>query len=479
MRMSLRSVPASIIKLVIDPINAAGGRGLLVGGSVIDILQDREVKDWDIEVFGLDWSRLETLFADLKPKTVGKAFGIMKLSVDGLDVDINIPRTDNKVGVGHSDFEITMDPMMSVREAARRRDFTINTLAVDLSTGDLVDEWGGLNDLSNGVLRATDAELFVQDPLRGLRAMQLLARKARVVEASTMLLIKAMADEFQHLPPERVGEEFKKLRKAAKPSVGLQFLVDSGWIWNFPELEALRGTGQSPEWHPEGDVWVHSLLAADAAAELRGTMSEEDHEVIFFSAMLHDVGKPETTITPEMVAAGEAPKEMMWTAHGHDQKGMDPADRFLQRLTGPEGGKKFRRKVTRLVGEHMQPFNLRIGEAKQGAWSRLHRRLGADGVTLRHLASVCQCDACATSEDWRTRSLAGGEPNWEHETSQRVLDWAWEFENQPPDPKVQGRDLIARGMKPGREFGVILKKCLELQDANPSWGVQELIDAAL
>ena len=157
MRMSLRSVPASIIKLVIDPINAAGGRGLLVGGSVIDILQDREPKDWDIEVFGLDWSRLETLFADLNPKTVGKAFGIMKLSVDGLDVDINIPRTDNKVGVGHSDFEITMDPMMSVREAARRRDFTINTLAVDLSTGDLVDEWGGLNDLSNGILRATDA----------------------------------------------------------------------------------------------------------------------------------------------------------------------------------------------------------------------------------------------------------------------------------------------------------------------------------
>lgn len=477
MRISLSLVPVAIVNLVAR-INAAGGRGLLVGGSVIDILNNREVKDWDIEVFGLDWAQLETLFSDLKPKTVGKAFGIMKINVDGLDVDLNIPRTDNKVGVGHSDFEVTMDPTMSVREAARRRDFTINTLAMDLSTGDLVDEWGGLSDLHDGILRATDPELFVQDPLRGLRAMQLLARKAKVVDSATMLLIKSMASEFKHLPSERIGEEFKKLRKAARPSVGLEFLVDSTWIQNFPVLEKLRGCGQSPEWHPEGDVWVHSLLAADAAAELRGSMPEEDHEVIFFSALLHDVGKPETTITPEMVEAGEAPKEMLWTAHGHDRKGMDPADQFLQQLTGKDGAKRFRRKVTRLVGEHMQPWSLTSGEAKQGAWSRLHRKLEADGVTLRHLASVCQCDSCATSVDWRSRSLKTGEPNWDHKTSQKVLDWAWEFENQPPDPKVQGRDLIARGMRPGREFGVILKKCLELQDANPTWGVQELIDAA-
>ena len=474
--MNLQSVPAAILKLVAR-INAAGGRGFLVGGSVIDILNKRSVKDWDIEVFGLDWSRLEQIFSDLQPKTVGKAFGIMKLNVEGLDVDLNIPRVDNKVGVGHSDFEVVMDPNMSVREAARRRDFSINTLAVDLSTGKVVDEWGGLNDLSNGILRATDAELFVQDPLRALRAMQLLPRKAKKLDPETMTLIRGMVDEFQHLAVERVHEEWRKLLlKADKPSIGIEFLVDSGWIKHFPELQALRGVGQSPDWHPEGDVWVHSLLAVDAAAELRDSLPEEDREVILFSALLHDVGKPETTITPGMVAADEAPAEMLWTAHGHDRKGMAPADEFMQRLTGAEGGKKLRRKVTRLVGEHMQPWGLTSGEAKQGAWSRLHRRLGADGVTLRHLASVCQCDACATSTDWRTRSLKSGEPNWEHETSQKVLDWAWEFENAPPDPKVQGRDLIARGMKPGREFGVILGKCLELQDANPSWGVQELID---
>ena len=127
----------------------------------------------------------------------------------------------------------------------------------------------------------------------------------------------------------------------------------------------------------------------------------------------------------------------------------------------------------------MQPWNLVNGEAKKGAWSRLHRKMVADGLTLCQLAAVCRCDSCATGADWQQRSLALGEPNWDHKTSEAVLDWAWEFASQPPDPKVQGRDLIARGMKPGRQFGSILKKCLEIQDANPSWGVQELIDAAL
>lgn len=475
----IHSIPAEV-HMVARRIMRGGGRALLVGGSVIDLLCHRVAKDWDLEVFGLDFDQISRLFPDHPVKEAGRAFGILKLCVDGVDVDINVPRTDNSVGKGHKDFVVEVDPTMSVREAARRRDFTINTLAMDLATGEVVDEWGGLRDLEDGILRATDPVLFVQDPLRALRAMQLLPRKARIVAPSTMTLIRGMVDEFEHLPPERVFEEWRKLlTKAPKPSIGLEFLVDSGWIKHFPELGALRGVGQHPDWHPEGDVWIHSLLAVDAAAELRKHLPEEDRLMVAFSAMLHDVGKPEKTITPEMVASDEAPVEMLWTAHGHDRAGMEPADRFMQRLTGESGMKKLRRQVSRLVGEHMQPWGLTQGEAKQGAWARLHRRLGADGVTLHHLAGVCRCDSCATGVDWRTRSLSSGEPNWEHTTSQKVLDWAWEFENAPPDPKVQGRDLIARGMKPGRSFGPILAKCLELQDAHPTWGVQELIDGAL
>lgn len=461
-------------------VQQAGGRALLIGGAVIDKIRGVEPKDLDLEVFGLGWDRLVSLFGDCSPKTVGAAFGILKIQVDDADLDLNIPRTDNKVGVGHADFRVAMDPRMSFKEAARRRDFTINTLAADPITGEILDSWGGLADLEAGVLRATDPELFVQDPLRGLRAMQLLARKAKTVAPDTVKLIRGMVDEFDHLPPERVKEEFSKLLlKAPRPSVGLEFLVESGWITKFPELAELRGVGQSPDWHPEGDVWIHSLLAVDAAAQLRASLPEEDREVVAFAALLHDVGKATTTITPEMVAAGQAPPEMLWTAHGHDIAGMDPADRFLQRLTGAEGEKALRRKVVRLVGEHMQPFNLTAGQAQRGAWNRLHRRMGEDGVTLRHLASVCRCDACATSPDWRTRSLASGAPNWEHRTSETVLDWAAEFEKNPPNPKVLGRHLIGRGMKPGPRFGVILKTCLDLQDAHPDWGVDELIDNAI
>ena len=366
---------------------------------------------------------------------------------------------------------------MSTEQAARRRDFTINAMAIDLETGDLHDPFGGMQDLRNGILRATDPELFVQDPLRALRAMQLLARKAKSVDLDTLVLIRGMVDDFDTLPPERVHEEFRKLLlKAHRPSVGLEFLADSGWISKFPELDALRGVGQSPVWHPEGDVWAHSLLAADAAAEQRSSVPEEDQETVAFAALLHDVGKPATTVLPEHVAAGLAPKERQWSAHGHDLAGMGPADRFLQRLTGPEGGKVLRKRVSRLVGEHMQPFNLVDGNAGRGAWARLHRRLQADHVDLRLLARVCQCDACATSEDWKTRSLAAGVPNWEHRTSEALFSHAEDFKKVEPVPLVMGRDLIALGMKPGRHFSVLLAACLEFQDSDASATKQDIID---
>ena len=461
-------------------VQSAGGEALLVGGAVIDLIQGRAPKDFDIEVFGMDLGQIAGLFPDHSCKKVGAAFGILTLNIDGVDVDINVPRTDNKVGVGHSDFVVEMDPNMSKREAARRRDFTINTLAVDLSDGALVDEWGGFADLQAGVLRATDPTLFRQDPLRVWRAVQLLARKAKTVDPSTITLLRQMVPDTLHLPPERLFEELKKLMlKAAKPSEGLTLAFNLGLFTAMPEVQALASTGQNPLHHPEGNAWVHSLLAVDAAAELRDSLPEEDRLVVTLSAFLHDIGKPLTTVTPEMVEAGEAPKEMLWTAHGHDLQGVEPADRFLQRFTGEKGHKDLRKKVTRLVAEHMQPWNLTAGEAKQGAWTRLHRRLDEDGVTLRHLASVCQCDACATSSDWRSRSLASGAPNWEHKTSERVLDWAEHFENLPPEPKVKGRHLMAKGMKPGPMVGTVLRRCMDLQMDNPDWSVDQLITTAL
>ena len=484
------------VRTLVNRITQAGGGAHLVGGAVIDLIQGRDPKDWDVEVFGLGYPELDALFADLDPKTVGASFGVLKVTVDGFEVDINVPRLDNRVGVDSKHFDAVMDPNMTVADACRRRDFTINAMAVDLSTFELTDPFGGLKDLHAGLLRATDPELFVQDPIRGLRAMQLLARKAKTVDAATLTLIRGMADQFPGIARERVHEEFRKLLlKADRPSVGLEFLRESGWINWFPELAALPGTVQHADWHPEGDVWVHSLLAADAMAQIRHLIPEKNgrvpvREAFAFAVFMHDIGKPATTITPKMVADEDprvkaacdkhqkTPEQMLFTAYGHDQAGMDPAESFLRRFTD---SKRLITLTRAIVGLHMQPYSLRIGQAGKGAYAKLARKMTEAGGDLRLIGRMCQCDACSTSPDWETRSLASGDPNWEHESSQRVFDHAEKFDQDASEvaPKVMGRDLMEVGRKPGPEFGKLLKKAMELQDANPSWDKAEILESLL
>ena len=451
MHIPLGGVPAAVLSLV-DRVEEKKGKAPLVGGAVIDMIQGRTPKDWDLEVFGLGYDSLATLFADLNPKMVGKQFGIIKLTIDGLDVDVNVPRIDNKVGVGHDGFECEFDPAMTVEEAARRRDFSINAMAVDLKTGEVVDPFGGLADLHAGVLRATDSHLFVQDPLRALRAMQLLARKAKTVDAGTMQLIRSMVDTFPELAAERVHEEWRKLLlKAERPSVGLEFLRESGWLIHFPELQALIGCEQNPEWHPEGDVWVHSCHTVDSAAWVRdqGVLPEEWVEAFMFGTMCHDLGKPDVTITPEMVANDEAPKERLWTAWGHDQAGMPHGESFLRRMTN---NKKLIDKTTTIIGEHMQPFNLWQGNGKMSAYKRLHNR-----IRLDVLGWVCRCDSCGGPD------VSIGDPDLEHETSTACWDRFSEIGPEPVKAILMGRHLVDAGIKPGPTFKVRLDAAYEQQ----------------
>lgn len=449
------------VKAVGRVLNQGGARGsLLVGGAVVDSLQGRDPKDFDVEVFGMGIEDVARALRSVgSPKMVGAAFGIVTVHVDDMDIDVSVPRRDNKVGKGHTGFACEFDPNMTVKEAARRRDFTINTLAVDIHSGAVVDPFGGLQDLWDGVLRATDPELFVEDPLRALRAVQLVARKARTVDHATIELCRSMVDEFTELPKERVLEEWRKLLlRGGTPSRGLDFLKESGWIKHFPELEVLDGVPQHPDWHPEGDVWTHTKMAADAAAELAPFVEEKDREAFVFGTFLHDLGKATTTVTPEMVHAGKFPKERLFTAHRHDAEGVAPATAFLERIGAP---KKVTRLATALVLEHMQPWNLLQGGAKRAAFARLGRRLRKDGGSLGLLARVCQCDSCATGRGRGFTKL--GEPDWEHHASQLLFQWEEELGDDVV-PLVQGRDLIALGLKPGVTFGPILERALALQD---------------
>ena len=479
------TVPAEV-QMICRRIGAAGGRPTLVGGAVIDMLQGRVAKDWDLEVFKMSFADMEDIFSDLRVDLVGKRFGVMKVSVGDVDIDINVPRRDNNFGVAHTDIMVDVDPSMTPKEAARRRDFTINAMSVDMITGVVEDHFGGMHDLESGVLRVTDPALFVQDPLRALRGMQLLARKAKTVDPATMMLIRSMKDMFSALPKERVFTEFEKLmEKAPKPSVGLSFLRDSGWIEHFPELMALIGCEQRAEWHPEGDVWTHSLLASDAAAEIRHLIPEHQRVGFMFGATLHDVGKPEFTVTQEQIdcrdpivmerakAAGRSIESMLLTAHGHDVGGEAPAEAFMRRLTN---NNKLIKLVKGIVGLHMQPWSLFSGNARKGGFARLHRKAQEIGGDLALMGRMCQCDSCATGTD---RSLASGEPNWDHASSARLFDFVSEFEadTSATVPKVQGRDLIAAGMKPGKIFGRILADALDLQEADDTLSKEEIMTA--
>ena len=197
---------------------------MLIGGAVIDSINNIPIKDWDIEIYHLGIQRLEEILNELGLKfdLVGKTFGVIKtrMKVNGelMEIDLSIPRSENKIGVGHKDFKITLDPNMTPEEAGRRRDLTINAMYKNLHTGEIVDPFNGLDDLKKGILRVTDERTFVEDPLRVMRIMQLLPRKGRLVDTKTMKLCRTMVNDFVHLPKERVFDEFSKLLlKAEKP----------------------------------------------------------------------------------------------------------------------------------------------------------------------------------------------------------------------------------------------------------------------
>lgn len=468
----LQQAPRAV-SMVVERIRRAGGQGLLVGGSVVDMLQGQTPKDWDIEIYGLGYDRIVSLFSDCQPKTVGKAFGIVKIIVGDLDLDLSIPRRENKVGVGHKGFEVSFDPTMTVKEAARRRDFTINAMALDLSTGQLHDPFGGQRDLAAGILRVTDPQTFVEDPLRALRAMQILARKLKSVDPGTLFLIQSMRGTFGELPKERVLEEFRKLfLKAKYPSIGLQFLHDSRWIEHFPELQALVGLEQHPEWHPEGDVWTHSKMAADEFAAIRHKIPEQDREAMAYGVFLHDLGKAGTTVLPRHVREGTAPAERLYTAYGHDKAGRTPAQSFLKRIGASERTTAL---STAVVEEHMQPFNLLQGEAAGSAYLRLAKRMQAAGGDLTHLGYMSHCDACATGKPHRHPD------QWGSAASTRMFDEAERIARTPSltEPRIQGRHLVSLGVKPGPSFAPALRAAFEAQLEHPEWTDAQLLAVAI
>src|SRR5262245_16268591 len=274
-------------------IHEAGGRALLVGGCVRDQLMGAQPKDWDLEVYHLASARLREILDQFgSVNVVGESFTVYKL---GPDLDVSIPRRERKSGRGHKGFVIEGDPEMSVVEASRRRDFTINAILRDPLTGELIDPFDGRRDIEQRVLRAVSMETFAEDSLRVLRAAQFAARFQFDIDTGTIDLCRTI--DLSDLPAERIyGELEKLLLQAQRPSLGLEWLRTLGAIEKiFPEIQSLIGVPQDPEWHPEGDVFVHTCLVIDRARELVDGLSYPRQVTVMLAALAHDFGKPATT----------------------------------------------------------------------------------------------------------------------------------------------------------------------------------------
>src|SRR5689334_8372706 len=278
-------VPQKILDLAMA-VREAGGGALVVGGCVRDALMGLQPKDWDVEVYGVAPERLREILDRFgSVNVVGEAFTVYKL---GPDLDVSLPRRERKSGRGHRAFVIEGDPEMSIVEASRRRDFTINAILHDPLTNEIIDPFDGQRDIEQGVLRAVSAETFAEDSLRVLRAAQFAARFEFRIAPETVELCRAI--DLTDLPAERIwGELEKLLLRARQPSIGVGWLHALGALEKlFPEINALVGVPQDPEWHPEGDVFVHTRLTIDRARESIDELSYPRQVTVMLAALAHD-----------------------------------------------------------------------------------------------------------------------------------------------------------------------------------------------
>jgi tRNA nucleotidyltransferase (CCA-adding enzyme) len=433
------------LRRVVEALRAAGGQAYVVGGAVRDALLGLEAGEYDLEVFGLAAEDLRRVLGALgRVNAVGEAFTVYKLSgVLGLEhaLDVALPRRDSKVGPGHRGIAVVGDPALTVAEAARRRDFTINALLYDPLADEVLDPHGGRADLAARRLRAVDAQTFGEDPLRALRAVQMAARFELQVDPATAALCAAMP--LRELPAERVfGEIEKLLLKARRPSLGLGLLSQWGLLPAVaPELVPMATTPQDPQWHPEGDVWTHTLLAMDQAAPLVRDLDRARALTVMLATLLHDVGKPATT----RFERGRL------RSPGHEEAGVGPATSLLDRWNVHTLlGYDVRAQVLALVANHLKPGQLYDDREKV-----------SDGA-IRRLAARCEpvlLDRVARADcQGRTGHFPPVAMDWFLERV-RALD----VTEKPPEPLLRGRDLLALGLAPGPEVGRIVRAVYERQ----------------
>ena len=436
----------SVLEEILKDLQKIGATPILVGGSVRDYFLNIPIKDYDIEIFGIN--SLEIIQNCLEKfgsvKLVGKSFGVLTLRVNEYDFDFALPRTETKIGLSHQDFEVITNASLSFKEAAIRRDFTINAIGYDFFKEEFIDPFDGIEDLKTKTIKHINDKTFIEDSLRVYRAVAFASRFNFKIEEKTKELCKqiVLKNELKYLPKERVYEEFKKLfLKSSKPSIGFELMREIGILKYFSELQALINCIQEPEYHPEGDVWVHTMMALDEMARiLKEENIENDYKelYLFYSILCHDFGKP--FCTEEI--NGKI------TSHKHESLGIEPTISFLSKITNE---KKFIEIVCSLVKNHLAPFQLYKTESSLKAVKRLSLKVNIEDLCLVCLAdclgrTIQDKEKCPKATSWLL-------------TKAKELD----IHNEPIKPIIQGRDLIKLGFKPSNKFKEILEFAFDLQ----------------
>lgn len=405
-------------------VSSRGGKAYFVGGCVRDRLMKREVGDIDIEIHGIDKEALESILSEAgKVIYIGKSFGIYSLK--GFALDIALPRSERATGCGHRDFEIKSDPYMGTKNAAMRRDFTINALMEDIITGEVTDHFGGVADLEAGILRHVNDKSFVEDPLRVLRLAQFAARFGFAVHEDTIRLCRTI--ELGSLSRERIMEELKKALLSPKPSVFFEVLrsCDALLPW-FEEVAMLCGIRQNEVYHKEGDVWTHTMMVTDAAARLRDKTSNPLGFML--SALFHDLGKiVATTQTGSAVHS-----------YNHETLGIPLTQKALGRITNE---KELKRYVLNMCALHMKPHILAGARSSPKSTNRMF-------------------DSAISPMDLVYLSIAdtdGMLPRRDTKDAFKFLRARLElYRETMAKPYVKGEDLIAAGLVPDENFKDIL-----------------------
>ena len=430
--------PPDLAVAIAGVVLVAGGRALIVGGWVRDDLLDQPPKDLDLEVFGLDATRLRAVLERFgRVEAVGESFAVYKVG----DIDVSLPRRESKTGRGHKGFTVEGDPSLTVEDAARRRDFTINAISFDPLSDEIIDPFNGRADLEARRLRVVDPRTFADDSLRVLRALQFAARFELSVDDETRAVLRAIA--LDDLPAERVwGEVEKLLLRARRPSIGLALALDLSVVDRlWPELMALVGCPQERVWHPEGDVWVHTLMVIDEARARLDGLARGPAAAMMLGAVCHDLGKPATTA----VIDGRI------RSLGHEESGVVPASALLDRLNVHSlDGYDVRRAVLGLVAHHLKPSAFRKSPrpVSDGAFRRL-----AQKVDLELLARFAAADCHGRSGTFDCSAM-----DWFLERA-RALG----VEHAAPAPIVLGRHLLELGVAPGPLMGDLLRQIYERQ----------------